>query len=887
MNDSPLLTHSAPAESSSTVDSDLRLWSEQVRHLFSHAPVSMLATLVNSLALAAVFWSVAHRGPLVLWVLVNAGLLVPRMIVVGRYRREDPESPRSLRWYRPFIVLLACSGAAMGSAGALLFPADSPIHQVFLIFIMGGMVAGATGAFSITLGAFLAYSVPTVLPLLLRLFTIGDALHALMGCMLLLFCVLMTLNALSLGRTIRGSLAARIAHLGLIESLQAEKSKAEGAVRALEREMGERLEAQKALQASEHQFRMLVETLNEGLGVVNERGTIEYVNQRLCEIVGYPEDALLGKPVGDLFEEPFRPRFEEASFQRRIKRRMTSEMEIVTPGGERVSILASASPIFDETEGFRGVIAAITDITYLKQAEKSLRESEEKYRMIFQDSPLGIIHFDRHGEVTACNTAMEKIAGSAPRGMVGTHLPGLIEDDAMRGAVESCLSGQEGYYEGHYQSAIGGRWSHLKANFGSVLSEDGSVLGGIGIIEDVTDRKRAERETQDQLRLLQTLIDTIPNPVFFKDINGIYFGCNRAFEERTGLTREEIIGKTVFDILPLELAEPYAAKDRHLLANPGEHTSEGVLLYADGSLHNVIVNKATFLDAEGNVAGLVGVDVDITERKRAEEELRRAHDELERRVAQRTSELAWANEELKLEIAEREKAEQALRESSEKLKLFAYSVAHDLKSPAIGIFGLTRLLHKYYSDVMDERGRSYCDQILKSSEHLAALVDEINAYVAAKEAPLRVEEVHLKEVLQMVQDEFSARLRLRRIQWSAAVDAEAVRADRLALLRLFRNLVDNALKYGGEPLSEIRVGYKDLEDAHLFSVSDNGVGISREDAEKIFGLFQRNSDSWVTEGAGLGLAIVKELVERHQGEVWVEAGAGGGTTFFFTISKKL
>lgn len=139
----------------------------------------------------------------------------------------------------------------------------------------------------------------------------------------------------------------------------------------------------------------------------------------------------------------------------------------------------------------------------------------------------------------------------------------------------------------------------------------------------------------------------------------------------------------------------------------------------------------------------------------------------------------------------------------------------------------------------------------------------------------------------MVQDEFSARLRLRQIRWSAAVEAEEVRADRLGLLRLFRNLVDNALKYGGEPLSEIRVDYKELEDAHLFSVSDNGVGISREDAEKIFGLFQRNSDSWVTEGAGLGLAIVKELVERHQGEVWVEAGAGGGTTFFFTISKEL
>jgi signal transduction histidine kinase len=150
-----------------------------------------------------------------------------------------------------------------------------------------------------------------------------------------------------------------------------------------------------------------------------------------------------------------------------------------------------------------------------------------------------------------------------------------------------------------------------------------------------------------------------------------------------------------------------------------------------------------------------------------------------------------------------------------------------------------------------------------------------------------VEEVSLQEVLQMVQDEFSPRLRVRQIQWILALNAREARADRLALLRLFRNLVDNALKYGGDPLTEIRVGCRELEDAYLFSVSDNGVGISREAAEKIFGLFQRDNDSWGTEGTGLGLAIVKELVERHRGKVWVEAGAGGGTTFFFTISKQL
>jgi signal transduction histidine kinase len=129
-----------------------------------------------------------------------------------------------------------------------------------------------------------------------------------------------------------------------------------------------------------------------------------------------------------------------------------------------------------------------------------------------------------------------------------------------------------------------------------------------------------------------------------------------------------------------------------------------------------------------------------------------------------------------------------------------------------------------------------------------------------------------------VQVELTARLSDR--------DAMAeVRADRLSLLRVFRNLFDNALKYGGDRLSEIRLGYEESGDCHIFSVHDNGVRVKTEDLERIFGLFQRNSTSMGIDGSGLGLAIVKEAEERHHGSVWVESESGGGSTFFFSISK--
>jgi PAS domain S-box-containing protein len=239
------------------------------------------------------------------------------------------------------------------------------------------------------------------------------------------------------------------------------------------------------------------------------------------------------------------------------------------------------------------------------------------------------------------------------------------------------------------------------------------------------------------------------------------------------------------------------------------------------------------------------------------------------------------------DITARKQAENALQDSSEKLKLFAYSVAHDLKSPAVGVYGLAKRLSKHARDVLDEKGRTYCDQILKISEHIAALVEKINIYIATKEAAPVIESTSISEILRMLRDEFSAQLSLRRIAWLAPESEVEIRADRLSVLRIFRNLIDNALKYGGESLTRISIGYDDSESLHIFSVSDNGRGIKDADLEKIFGPFQRHETSRGVEGAGLGLTIVKEIAEQHGGRVWVEPRGKKGATFCVSISKNL
>ncbi len=236
---------------------------------------------------------------------------------------------------------------------------------------------------------------------------------------------------------------------------------------------------------------------------------------------------------------------------------------------------------------------------------------------------------------------------------------------------------------------------------------------------------------------------------------------------------------------------------------------------------------------------------------------------------------------------EREKAEEALVKSSNKIKMFAYSVSHDLKNPAIAVYGLAKRLNRYSKDRLDERGRTYCDQIMKASEHIASLVEKINLYIKTKEVPLSIEKVRLKDIVDTVKEEFAPQLAGRQIRWLEPEAIPEVKADRTSMVRVLRNLVDNALKYGGHDLSEIRISYQESEDTHILSVEDDGIGLEDEDAKTLFGPFKRKRMAGKVEGAGLGLAIVKEIAEQHKGRVWLDPAIKKGAAFHISISKNL
>jgi PAS domain S-box-containing protein len=684
---------------------------------------------------------------------------------------------------------------------------------------------------------------------------------------------------------------------------------------SITRDITGRKKAQEALRKSEIQLahtRAFSLVMAAHLGV---DGRWLQVPPRLCELLGYSEEEMLERTSRDVtYPEDFGE--ERDLWQDLILGAIKSvdlEKRCVTKDGRLLWLYLNYSIVADAEGHPVHFLAYIRDITKRRIAEEELKQTNTYLENVFQNSPDAIGIVDNHGKFLKWNKMAAELYGYSFEELRGKSSFDLYADT---GEMERMLERLRTHGSVKLETLMkrkDGSAAPFEISIGLLRDEEDSVLGSVSVARDLSEiknalielkatnerlseeiivRKRAEEEVQRLSRQNQFILDAAGEGIVGLDLSGGVTFINPAGAELAGYEVEELIQKdfhkTIHHSRPDGTHYPAHQSPifQSLSTGIARRERDDVFWRKNGSSFPVAYSSTPILQ-EGEILGAVLTFRDITQRKLALEELNRYRDHLEDLVKERTAELAMSNEKLICEIEERRHAEEALHNSSEKLKLFAYSVAHDLKSPAIGIHGLTQRLHKLYHDLFDETGRIYCNQILKLSEHVGALVEQINVFIATKETPLLIEHLELKNILRILRDEFSARLSIRQIDWVEPETKVEFKADRLSLLRVFRNLIDNALKYGGDQLSKISIKYEEEANFHIFSVSNDGAEIKEMDSDKIFGMFQRHESSRGTEGAGLGLTIVKEIVERHGGKVWVAPGCRNEITFNLSLSKNL
>jgi len=465
----------------------------------------------------------------------------------------------------------------------------------------------------------------------------------------------------------------------------------------------------------------------------------------------------------------------------------------------------------------------LSEITIRHHTEQSLREQHDLYQALLKaqsdiDEGLFIIEKQR---IVHANDALCRMTGYSQEELRAIPCFSALVHPDLREAIMARhlrrVAGEQ--LENRYEVDIltkTGKSCSVEVAVATMPSNGG--LATVVVMHDISLRKQMENELKGRVRFIQTLIDAIPNPIFFKDINGRYLGCNKAFENALGLSSSEVIGKTVHAFNPKELADIYQRMDNALLDSTELQIYESKVLFADGLRHDILFYKSVFTDASNKVAGLVGVMLDITARKAAEEALVQARDELEFRIAERTRELAQANQELYAEIAERHRLEtEIIHVSEEEQKRIGQELHDGLGQHLTGIAFLSKALEQKLGALS-----------LQEKLDAAEIVQLINQAVSRTRAlarglfPVELESNGLMAALEQLSSDIQ---KLYGVACTFLCNKPVLVYDNVVAINLYRitqEAVSNAVKHANAKL--IRIELRNVAEKTLLTVTDDGIG---------------------------------------------------------------
>ena len=610
----------------------------------------------------------------------------------------------------------------------------------------------------------------------------------------------------------------------------------------------DRKRSQRYLSEAREQWVRTFDAIPDLVAIIDKNKRIVQANRALAEHLGLPKDQLSGQPCfGLVHRTNGPPAFCPHTQMVQDEKEHGVEMYEEILGG---FFYETASPLLDSKGNLRGCVHVARNINQQKRTEEALRQSEEKYRLMFESSPLGVFHFDNTGTITACNDNFVAIIGSSLQKLIGLNTVRDLRDTKMIAAIEEALSGNLGHYEDSYTSVTARKTTPVKCEFAPIMSQKGTVLGGIGIVENVTERKRAEGALRKSEYSYRSVIENIEDVFYRSDAEGRLLMASPSGARLFGYDSvEEMIG------LALDSFWVYPEGRQRLISivkEQGKATDfEGVLKRKDGSTFVATLSTHFYRDDNGTILGTEGIIHDISDRKRIEAQLLQS-------------------------------------QKMEAIGTLAGGIAHEVNNLLQVVLGHADML--LMSKGMDEKFNRSLEIIRMTARNGADLVKRILTF--SRRAEPEKSAVNLTEAVRKVERILRQTIpRMIHLEMVLEENLRMISADHSQVEQILLNLAVNArdaMPEGGRLVFETKnvTIRKEFCRTHpevkpgkyvLLTVSDTGQGMAKETLDRIFEPFFTTKQPG--KGTGLGLSMIFGVVKSHGGDITCYSEVGVGSTF--------
>ncbi len=610
-----------------------------------------------------------------------------------------------------------------------------------------------------------------------------------------------------------------------------------------------RKQAEEALRRSEEYFRALIENASDIISILNADGTVRYHSPSGERVLGYTMEELVGKNAFEFVHPEDLEKLLNTFAQVLRIPGYTTTLEVCfrhKDGSWRY--LEGIGKNLLDNPAIAGIVVNSRDVTERKQAEQALRESEERFRLLSESSPIGIFSCDVEGACLYTNPRWQEIASMTLEESLGYGWVNAIapEDrEVILSEWQACVQESHKFSQEFRFARPSGevRWVRTKAT--ALRSDSGALLGYVGTNEDITERKRAEMELERLRHQQELILQSVADGIQVLDLQGKATFVNPAAVRMIGYEAEELIGRSMHDTLHHSKLDgtPYPREEcpifRTLTDDALRHVTDEVFWRKDGTSFPVEYISAPMREGD-KIAGAVVTFKDIGERRAIE----RLKDE------------------------------------------FVSMVSHELRTPLTSIRGALGLLTSGLIGSLPEKGQRMLEIAVNNTDRLVRLINDILDIERMQSGKVTMQRqvCDTAALMDQAADEMRAMAEKAGVMLSVSLQSARLWADPDRIVQTLTNLLSNAIKFS-PPGATVRLTLVCQQDQVVFQVKDQGRGIPADKLESIFERFQQvdASDSRKKGGTGLGLAICRNIVQQHGGWIWAESTLGEGSAFYFTL----